>query len=374
MIKKRSHSVWVVLLLICCCLFLSACRSKESNGPEEGEDQPSESVDLATLDIDYRVFQKVVGWLDDQTLLVHLGNADEHELVAFDIFSGEKEQVYANGSSILSVEINQSKEKILLQEIKSEQSTFRIITKDGATIQATDFGYTSYVNLNWNPTNDNTVFISHYSYDHELEAETILVYIWTVDDNTFTVKDIPSLSPRWYSENVYLYIDELYTPVLYIGDIREDKEDMVINRDITDFYLHQDTFIGLVESDILDSEVLLFHEYPFLVGDKVISIPKVTMNDFPISPQLTQSKRNGRIYGVIPDYSFALEEDLGTFHLSHLDFENESVEEVLELPEDAPIALSPTEEYLLYGWRLEYIIDLSDPELVELVELIKILN
>ncbi|MDZ7835868.1 MAG: hypothetical protein U5K84_11630 [Alkalibacterium sp.] len=89
-----------------------------------------------------------------------------------------------------------------------------------------------------------------------------------------------------------------------------------------------------------------------------------------MAPYLTQATRNGDIYGVIAEYAFALEEDLGEYHLSHLDFENETVENILELPEDAPIALSPSEEHVLYGWRLEYITDLSDPELVPLIEIL----
>lgn len=370
MIKKRTHTIQVTLLLICCCLFLFACGSQQSNGTEEPEEHPPDSAGngLTPLDINYHNFQKVVGWLDEQKVLVHLGDGEEHELVSFDIFSGESQQIYKDDSSILTVEINQSRDKILFQEIKDDQSVFRVITVDGIKIQSTDFGYTSYVNLNWNPTNDNSVFISHYNYDHVEETETILVYIWTIDDNAFTVKNIPSLSPRWYSENVYLYIDELHASALYIGDIREEQEDMVINRDVSNFFLNQDTFIGLVESDILDTEALLFHEYPFLVGDNVIRIPKVTSNDYPVKPNLTQSTRNGKIYGVIPDYSFSLDEELGEYTLSHLDFENESVQEIMALPEDAPIALNPTEEYLLYGWRLENIISLSDPELFELIE------
>ncbi|SFC53172.1 hypothetical protein SAMN04488102_10960 [Alkalibacterium subtropicum] len=370
MIKKGSHYIQVILILICCCLFLFSCTALDPDDTGENQPPEEEQTALAKLDIDYRSFQKIVGWLDDETLLVHLSEEGEHNLTTFNIFSGETNQIYSDDASILSVMINQSRDKIMLQEIKYDQSALKVLSVDGALIQSTTFGYASYVNFDWNPTNDNTVFISHYNYEHSLETETILVYIWTIDENTFSVRDIPSLSPRWYSENVYLYIDELHTPALYIGDIREDKEDMIINKDISDFFLYQDTFVGIVESDISDSEVLLFHEYPFLVGDKVIRLPKVTMNELPVKPQMTQSVRNGKIYGVIPDHSFSLEEELGDYHLAHLHFEDETVIEVMDLPEDAPIALSPSEEYLLYGWRLENIIDLSDPELIELIEIL----
>lgn len=370
MIKKRSHYTYVTLLLVCCCLFLFGCSRSDSSDPPDDQETPATSEELlfASLDTPYESFQKIVGWLSEDTLLVHIGESEDHELIAYNIFTGETSQIYSEDTSILSVELNLTKDKILIQEVTDVLSRLKVITVDGLTIQTLEFDYASYVTFDWNPTHNNTVFISHYSFDHVLESETIQVYIWTIDENTLIPKDIPSLSPRWYSANVYLYIDEINTNALYIGDIREDDSDLIINRDIADFYLNQDTFLGLVESDISENQVHLFHEYPFLVGDNVISVPKVTMNGYPIRPHLTQSKRNGKIYGVIPEYSFTLEEDLGEYQLAHLDFENETVEEVMEVPEDAPIALSPTEEYLLYGWRLENIVDISKQNIIPILE------
>jgi len=371
MLEKGSRYTYVTLLLVCCCLFLFGC-SGQTTEKEETESPPdaSEEVSYAALSIDYESFQKVVGWLSEDTLLVHIGDTENHELVSYHIFSGEIEQIYSSETAILTVEINERRDKILFQEIDNAGSMLRVISLDGLTIQTVELNYTSYVTLDWNATSDNTVFVSHYSYDHGLEMETIQVYIWTIDENTLFPMNIPSLSPKWYSANVYLYIDELETNALYIGDIREDGDNIMLNRDIAGFHLNQDTFLGFVESDISDTQLHIFHEYPFLIGDKAITVPKVTVNDHPVAPYLTQATRNGDIYGVIAEYAFALEEDLGEFHLSHLDFEQETVENILELPEDAPIALSPSEEHVLYGWRLEYITDLSDPELVPLIEIL----
>ncbi|OJF90941.1 hypothetical protein [Alkalibacterium sp. 20] len=369
MSKKKSQNNYVPFLLLCCCLFLFACQ-RGSYAVDERTISPDQSEDstLTPIDIQYESFQKVIGWLTEDEILIHIGNTEGHELLTYNIFSGEKNTIYNENLAILSVEINQSRDKILLQEVSETQSRLTVITTDGLTVQSTPFDYSSYVTLDWNPTDNNTVFISHYSFDHVQESEMIHVYVWTIDENTLNTRDIPSLSPKWYSANVYLYIDELETNAMYIGDIRDDREDMLLNMDISDFFLSEDTFLGVVESDIQDNVVHLFHEYPFLVGDKVLSIPKVTINDYPVKPHLTQATRNGKIYGVIPEYSFALEEDLGNFSLSYLDFENEEIEEVMELSEDAPIALSPSEEYLLYGWRFEYIIDLSEQRMIPLLE------
>ncbi|MDN6194732.1 MAG: hypothetical protein L0I88_06840, partial [Alkalibacterium sp.] len=291
-IKKRFHYIDGILLLICCCLFLFACSTENKNNEAPGEEQEQTSnngnQELASLDIDYRLFQKVVGWLDNETLLVHIGDSETQQLVTFDIFTGNINQIYSVDSFILTVELNQAKNKSLLQEIKNEQTSFKIVTSEGNLIQSTEFEFASYVNFHWNPLSNNTVFVSHYSFDPESETETINVYNWDIENDSFSRKKIPSLSPKWYTENIYLYVDEMNDGGLYIGDIRKDKQDMMINQDISNFYINQDTFIGLVESDITENEVLLFHEYPFLLGDKVISIPKVTMNDNPIKLNFTK--------------------------------------------------------------------------------------
>lgn len=367
--NKRSQNSNVTFLMFCCCLFLFACQA-EPNETDEQNDLPEEeeTYSLTPIDIQYESFQKVIGWLSEETLLVHTGTTESHELVAYHIFSGEKNPIYSEDSFLLSVEISQARDKIVIQEVGDDFSQLKVISVTGETIESIAFDYTSYATIDWNPTNDETLFVSHYNFDHVLESEVIQVYIWSIDDNSLTAKDIPSLTPKWYSANVYLYVDELETNALYIGDIREDQEDLMINRDIVDFYLNMDTFLGIVESDIQDNVLHVFHEYPFLVGEKVISIPKVTSNGYPVRPPLTQSARNGDIYGVLPDYSFSLDEELGEYHLARLDFETETTEEIMALPQEAPIELSPTEEYLLYGWRFENIIDLTSLEMIPLIE------
>ncbi|MDZ7835866.1 MAG: hypothetical protein U5K84_11620 [Alkalibacterium sp.] len=81
----------------------------------------SEEVSYAALSIDYESFQKVVGWLSEETLLVHIGDTENHELVSYHIFSGEIEQIYSSETAILTVEINERRDKILFQEIDNDR-------------------------------------------------------------------------------------------------------------------------------------------------------------------------------------------------------------------------------------------------------------
>lgn len=363
MSSMKDHKRNVCIFLAWCCLFLCACQTTT----EEAISDEDPEVIVHPLTIEYELFQKVVGWIDGETLLVHRGDHQSHELTTYNLFTGESESIYKEYSYLLSIELSHNNEQILFQEVSNSEISLNIMDLTGEVTDSIPISYSGYVTLDWNAVNQDLIFISHYDYNPVDETESILVQIWNISENTLSQRPIDSLYPKWYTSNVYVYVDELEGRHLYIGDIREDKTDIIISRDIRDFFLNQDTFIGVVPSDINERQVYLFHEYPFLVGDNVITIPRVTMNDEPVKPHLTQSNRNGTILGVLADEAVFLEEQLGDYSLHSLDFSNEVTEEIINLPYDAPIELSPDERYVLFGWRYEFIIDLSSGDMTSLL-------
>lgn len=365
--KKKTPFYSVCLFLACCCLFLFACSTDGGNQASQNEEETPETNQIQSLDVPYDVFQKVVGWLSEDTLLVHLGDVEGHTLISFNIFTGEQTTIHEDTSYLLTIEIHESKERILIQEVFESETHLSIITREGDLLHSTPIHYSGYASVDWNPMKPELVFVAYYHYDTERDEDEIKVYIWNTEEETVSEKQILSLAPKWYSANVYLYVNERDGNGLYIGDMREDDSDLLINQDISDFFLNQDTFIGVVDSDISDHQVHLFHEYPLLVSEHVITIPKVTMSDYLVKPHMTQSKRDGKVFGVLPTYSFALEEEIGEYVLAELNFEEETTDDILSLPEDAPILLCPEERYLLYGWRYESIIDLESAEIVPLL-------
>ncbi|MCC5889346.1 MAG: hypothetical protein JJU01_02175 [Alkalibacterium sp.] len=366
MLKQKKHKMIQWLFFTCSCLFLFACTGQDSaaNNEDETEEEPA----LHLVNIEPELFQKVAGWFGPETVLLHTGDMDQHELHLYNVVTGEIEELYEEKGYILSIELNPLSSEILFQIVTEEGVFLKIINSSGEISHSIPIDYNGYVSLDWNSVNTDLIFIAHYHYSLEEEGEDILVQIWDIESNTLTERPVSSMYPKWYTSNVYVYIDELEGRNLYIGDIREDSDDLIINRDVVDFFMNQDTFIGVVESDINDTQVYLFHEYPFLVGESVITIPKITMNDVALKPHLTQSNRDGEIYGVIPQQAVALEESLGDFNLEHLDFSEQTTEEIVSLPYDAPIELSPNEEFILFGWRFEYIIDLQTHEMHSLLE------
>lgn len=363
--REKTPFVRVCLFLVCCCLFLFAC-TVDKNEASINEAKP-EVYEIHALDLEGEEFQKTIGWLTKETLLVHSGDMNGHRLLSFNIFTGESTVIYEGNLYLLSVEIHSGKKLIVVQEINDLETKLTVIDTEGSVIHSTPITYSGYVTLDWNAINPNLIFVSYYVYDVEKEEDTIEVYVWNTEAETLVRQDFASLLPKWYSANIYLYMDEIEGNRLYIGDIREETEDLLINPEVSDFFLHEDTFIGLTESDITERQVYLFHEYPLLVSDYVLTVPKVTMNGSPVKPHMTQSIRDGEVYGVIPTTPIQLEEDLGEYVLSKLSFEEGLIEEIIELPENAPILLCPDERFILYGWRYELLIDLDTLEIIPLI-------
>lgn len=354
--KLNPISLFPVFFII---LFLYACSDSESNSADNTPDPPSTSeAGFVQLDQTEETLQKIVGWLGDEEVLVHLGNQQSQQLVQLNIKTGERTELYSTAKHILTVKINSRLDKIMLQEGLEQSVELVVINRTGDELNRKEIDYAGYVTADWNQVADHLLFLSHYQYDKTTETEYAKVMVWNLEDNTISELPIQSIEPSWYSSHLYLYMDETKNQ-LHLGDTRSAEGSQVLSNEVLGFYLHQDTVISVVASDINNEEVHLMKEYPFLVQQGVITIPKVSMGDRVMKPFLSQSNRNGMIVGSVPDAPTDLTQDLGTFSLCILNFDQSKSETIISLPENAPVALSPNEKYVLFGWQFENVIDLE---------------
>lgn len=354
--KLNSLSLFPVFFII---LFLCACSDSESNSTEEPSDPQSTSgSEFVQFDQTEETLQKIVGWLGDEEVLVHFGNQQSQQLVQINIKTGERTELYSSAKHILTVKINSGLDKIMLQEGIEQSVEMVVINRTGDELNRKEIDYAGYVTADWNHVEDDLLFLSHYEYDQKTETEYAKVMVWNLEDNTISELPIQSIEPTWYSSHLYLYIDEIESQ-FHVGDTRSAEETQVLSNEVLGFYLHQDTVISVVASDINDQEVHLMKEYPFLVQQGVLTIPKVSMGERVMTPFLSQSNRNGMIVGSIPDAPTDLTQELGTFSLCILNFDQKKPETIISLPENAPVALSPNEKYVLFGWQFENVIVLE---------------
>ncbi|API89570.1 hypothetical protein BKP56_10015 [Marinilactibacillus sp. 15R] len=354
--KLKSVSLFLMLSGL---FFLYACSASESMSKEEPSNHPTiEGSKFIQIDQSKETLQKIVGWLDNDEVLVHLGDQKGQQLIQLNIKNGDRKILYSTEKHILTVKINNQLDKILFQEGSDQSVDLVVVNLVGDELNRKKIDYSGYLTVNWNPVEDHLVFLSYYQVDSKTSVEQAKVRIWNLENNQFQEMPIQSVEPNWYSSHLYLYIDEL-SKQLFIGDVRKDETPDRISNETIGFYLNQDTVVSILESDINDHEVHLMKDYPLLVHKGTITIPKVTMGERIIHPYLSQSNRDGMIVGNVADEPTDLNQNLGSFTLCILDFQNSQLHPVTSLPENAPILLSPDEKYVLYGWQFEKVIDLE---------------
>lgn len=364
--KKKEYMIfYLVILLFSVTLFLISCTKKQATKVPDPE-----KIALAykEIPIDYENFRKVIGWMSDEEVLVHTGEMNNDTLSLFNIFTGEIVPIYEASSIILTAIISEDKQKLLIQVVSEDGGELRVIDREGSVIQTFPLETNGFVNVNWNPANQNYIFISYYQSDTEIAVDN-----WNIETNEVVSVPSASMVPIWYSANLYLYVDNkddfsLETGDLYMGDIRTN--DMLrLKSQVSDFFVHEDTFITYTPSDFADDELLLNYQYPFMVDQSFMTIPKVTMNERLVFPYLSQAARNTPVYGVFAKEAVELELETGDFEFGQLDFDKKTIEPILDLPDNAPISMAENGKYSLYGWRYESIIDIEEKTIYSFIDM-----
>ena len=345
-------------------MFLSygCASSKKERIDEELPDETIQQLDIPVDD-----FRKVIGWINEEEILIHTGNDSSEAISRFHIYTGELTPVFSEETFMLYIGFSPDKKRLLIQKAQDDQTELVVLSIDGDVIQERVIDTHGYVTADWNPEKPNLILLA-YHYETE-NAEEIIVEKWDIEDNSAVVIEGSSLDIQWYSANLYVYVqvdgEDDQAGELYIGDLRSD-ESLKINTNIASFYLHEDTFITFAPSDFSSGDLLLTYEYPFMVEKGFLTIPSVTLSERLLHPHLSQGKRNSDIYAIIPKESVRLEETTGEFVLVKLNFEEQKVEKLMEVPDSAPISVAENENHFLYGWRYEYILDVKEQKLYPL--------
>ncbi|MCI3029930.1 hypothetical protein QNK01_10200 [Desemzia incerta] len=355
-------------LLLIIVFFLSACHSQEDEAAPSEDGETGSNFIFEQIPLDKEEFRKIIGWKSTEEVIVQAGGVEGDSLYSFNILTGDFDLFYEVDSFILASRIVMEEEKVIIQLVKDANSSLIVVNFKGDVLQELEIQSSGFVDINVNAQNPSLAFISYY----EGENNTA-VYNWNMTTNEYTEVESASLEPKWYSENLYLFIDNgedfsLETGELYMGDIRSD-EILLLDSYASDFYLHEDSFIKFTPSDFNEQEIMLTYQYPFLVDAGFMVVPKVTMNERIIFPYLTQAVRDSAIYGIFAQEAVSLEEEAGKFMFSEIDFENGKLNEIVKVPENAPILISENGKYCLFGWSYEMLIDIENQQLYEMLSL-----
>lgn len=354
-----------IILVFLSIIGLGGCGKTVENHEEKKEET---AISYKNIPIELDSIKKVMGWLSNEEVLVHCGHDFKDVLYKFNVVTGELKILYKPNALILTSAISPDSKKIFIQLAEEQKSKLQVIDLEGKILKENTVDTQGYLNVSWNGSNNAELFLAYY------ETENVLkVLDWKVSENT--LKDVPndSLTPVWYSDNLYVYVDNLGEFLLtkgelYLGDVRTGKKTYLRNQ-VSGFYLNNDALITFSPSDFNEYELLLSYQYPFMVDKGFLEVPKMSMNDRLLFPYLSQAQRKAPIYGVLPKKAVHLELEMGEYQLAELDFEERKIIPILDLPDNAPIQVSPNGKRVLYGWRFENVADLKTKKIYPLLNI-----
>lgn len=353
--KKSIQQKWGMLILgLLIVSFSAGCVSPNT---QEEKEEPKEKI--APIEITQDEFQRVVGWLNNEEILVHIGTVDSHQLLICNLFSGESRVFIEEQATFLGVDIAPGRDRIFVQQIMENENQLCVFFLDKTEEFQLSIEQTVPVQVDWNPRNPEWLFLTYYGLDEENKQEFTIERWNTFTNERIKMQNTGAIYPKWYSQHLYVFMKE-GTGELYLGDTRSDDPPLMINQEIVDFYLDHDALLSVAESDIRDEEVHIFREHPLLVHAGVVTFPKLTANNKVIIPRFALSQNSDVAYAVKPDQAYNMDKEEPEFSLVKIDFEEESIHRIEELPDNVPLQLSPEETYLLYGWQLENIVILDD--------------
>lgn len=298
------------------------------------------------------------------------GQDTEDILYSFNVLSGKLKVLYKPKALILTAIISADRKQVFLQLAENQQSKLQVIDLTGNVLHENQVATPGYLNVSWNASNHSELFVAYYETENKIN-----VLNWKLDSNE--LQEIPndSLTPIWYSDNLYLYVDNLGEFLLthgdlYLGDARTGERTFLRSQ-VSSFFLSNDGLVTFTPSDFNEEDLLLNYQYPFMVDKGFLEVPKMSMNDRLLFPYLSQEKREAPIYGILPKKAVHLELEAGSFQLAKLDFTKSKVKSIMSVPDNAPLQVAPGGKRVLYGWRFENIIDLRDEKISPLLNLPK---
>ncbi|HBM3618288.1 TPA: hypothetical protein ACSKNM_002146, partial [Listeria innocua] len=245
---KKSKAFLLITLLMGL-VFISFGCSEEKETPKKT------AKEVQGVQIKTKEFQRVVGWLSKDTVLLQTKKHGTTYFEELDIYNEKKRAIFNTNESISEVQISPDYRNILLYSAESDKkATMRIIAlNDGSIVAARDTKPLT-TTFYWNDESPEKIMFVTYSPQWNFHIEN-----WDYTTNQVDNVDLVSPFISWYGDNLVISNnkdkpdDELGN--LYLQDIRDNATKSLIVANIMQFAVHDNVLLTIEKSS---NEKLLY--------------------------------------------------------------------------------------------------------------------
>ncbi|MFX3674378.1 MAG: hypothetical protein ACE3JQ_08025 [Paenisporosarcina sp.] len=350
--------IWIIFIVL---FFISSCDKENSvtpitKIPPVVKTQPAVLPEkIKTYEVQNQEFDRVVGWISDESLLLIERKNDEFILFTYDLYSEEKTVITKVNEPIIDVKIHPSKDVLaIIMSDNSLHATIKIVTLGGKTIDQLTIE-SSELYIDWHTTNPTLLLITSFNKD------------WTFDTFAYSsltqeMKRIPSIHPilKWKDENHLVAINWRPEDALSGGTISEMA---ILTSEVKDtedsgyiyFDIYKDIFVG-VKIDPTTEQFIYTLTNVITKEVKIYRTPALSNYSQWFVPELFWTEENSFLTYVATN-SGLIDSLGGNLHLAEFNFE--SKEDKKANLSYSMLSCSPSGEYCLTGNRFEEILNLE---------------
>jgi hypothetical protein len=311
-------------------------------------------------------FSEVAGWLTDETILYITNLNKGSNLYTYHLSTGVSSLFYESDDPVVSAEISPLRDKVFIHAAPTSYQA-EVIIKDmnGVTLSQTTIDSFELA-YEWNQANGEEVVLSAFKEDW-----TYKTYVLNIREDSVTEVNLPEPFVVWPVEKNLLYLDwDENGPNLNAPLIKRNLDNEKEKALMTSVH-HVDSskeFILAVSTSEHDSERSI---YSILNTEfektSEFEVPHLTAFASWLVPYYDIIDGEKKIMYLHPIRSGEADLYNEGFVLTEYSFESNKGEQLLNNLANEPISCSPNGTLCLYGYQFEKIIDLTEKEIITLV-------
>jgi hypothetical protein len=367
--------MFLILYLFFLILILGACVQKEQviqKVPVKNE-KPKSPVtytigDKWKLPISIPVgeFSKLVGWLSENQVLYITNLEQTSSIYRYDLLTGKNKLIYKSENPIVNAQISPSKKSILIHASQSSsEGLVTIIDAKGDEILKKSFQSYELV-FEWNPYDESQVLVTKFAEDWSFQ-----VFLLDLKRSNTSELDLTQPFFKWIDGNEIALINwdeehSLFAP-LKVKNL-ENGTEKTLFPSVIYFSAYRDLLMTISVDEHKES----LSTYSFF--DKkmkkifTFSMPQLTRYSDWVVPFYDYNEQKRQLISLRPLSGGEIDSYSDGFQLLTYDLKNGSSNLIMDGLENVPMILSPTSEALLYGNRLEKVIDLNAKKIYDLIK------
>ncbi|MBS4194680.1 YqgU-like beta propeller domain-containing protein [Lederbergia citri] len=348
---------------------LSGCSISQADAPPSNKPQshPSETGEKnedinmeqpKPLKVERGSFEKVYGWLDDQTILYSYVMEGNYYLTSYNIFGGNQESIFTSDAPIMNVLIHKNTEKLFIHTSQYSHSANIYFTDYKANIEfSTEIDSYELV-YEWNEMNPSlmllTAFFEDWSYNVKL-----------INSETGSVENIEDVQPflKWYDDKQILEQDwkenevSFFAPVLKKSLISTTDSEKIFDK-VFRFDTFNDHFMTIKVEEENKEEIKYSFYDSKLKEISHIAFPNLTQYSDWLIPYYTFNK-NDTFLTFAPKKHDSADHYNEGFELVSIDIKQHKKNVLFNDLENKPIMCSNEGDLCLYGYQYEQLLNIK---------------